>query len=395
MKRAFVLFLGLMPVMGTVMFLVGPAEAADGVSIKTISSKSVPYGGKIAVKPLVTTTGMVKIVSARLAVKLGSTYVTRSAPAVMLGAGNYQVTTSVKYTVESRGEYGEIRTRAMTQSLTVREEPKPVVVPDGPCGPTIRKPDGTAWTCTFADDFDGTALDRTKWSSQQTALNGISVGGECLVDSPNNISVSDGTLRLTVREEDEPFMCGPTGRRFLTQYTSGGVTTYGKFSQTYGRFAFRAKFPGLKVPGIQSSLWLYPEKLTYGSWPASGEIDVAEFYSSVYDRAIPYLHYNAEGLNFAGPTGMTNWLCKLDTTQFHDYVAEWTPYSIKISFDGQVCLEHVIDPAPPLTGSQPFDKPFTMIITQTLGSLSGANIFSSLWTPLPQTTVVDWVRAWA
>ena len=35
------------------------------------------------------------------------------------------------------------------------------------CGVTILKANGQAWTCTFADDFNGTTLDRTKWTPQE------------------------------------------------------------------------------------------------------------------------------------------------------------------------------------------------------------------------------------
>ena len=56
------------------------------------------------------------------------------------------------------------------------------------CGTSILKANGQAWTCTFADDFDGTTLDRTKWTPQEIFGTG---GNElaCYVDSPENISV--------------------------------------------------------------------------------------------------------------------------------------------------------------------------------------------------------------
>ena len=34
--------------------------------------------------------------------------------------------------------------------------------------------------------------------------------------------------------------------------------TYQRFSQTYGFFEVRAKFPNVTVPGLQSTLWLWP-----------------------------------------------------------------------------------------------------------------------------------------
>ena len=267
---------------------------------------------------------------------------------------------------------------------------RPTKQPGPSCGGKIYKANGTAWKCTFADDFNSGALDLTKWSAQQTAITGMHVGPECLVNSTNNVYVSNGSLHLKTRKEAAPFTCTSPYGSYTTQYTSGGVTTTGKFGQAFGRFEFRAKFPALKVPGVQTSLWLYPTPQKYGPWPASGEIDVAEFYSQYPDRTIPYIHYNTA----AGNTSpVTNWFCKLDPAVFHTYVAVWTTTGITILNDGVVCLTHTINPAAPLTAPAPFDQPFSVILTQVLGG--GTNLFSSLTTPLPATTDVDWVRVWS
>ena len=252
------------------------------------------------------------------------------------------------------------------------------------------KPSGGTWKCTFAEEFSGSSLDATKWSAQQTAINGLHSGAECLVNDPDNVSVSNGVLRLTARMEAAPFTCSSPRGSYTTQYTSGGVTSYGKFSQAFGRFEFRAKFPGAKVAGLQSALWLYPEQLKYGFWPNSGEIDVAEAYSVYPDRTIPYIHY-AESSTISTP--VTNWNCKLDPSVFHTYVAEWTTTTIKITNDGATCVQHTIDPAAPLVAPQPFDQPFSVLMTQVLGVNS--NAFDPATTPLPATMEVDWVRVWS
>lgn len=265
--------------------------------------------------------------------------------------------------------------------------------PGGPpsCGTTTYlKSDGSAWKCTFADEFSGTSLDSKRWTPQQTSISGTHVGPECLVNSRDNVSVANGVLSLTARKVATPFTCNSPYGNYTTQYTSGGVTTYGKFSQAFGRFEFRAKFPAATVPGLQSALWLYPEKAVYGKWPASGEIDVAEVYSLYPDRQIPYVHYLQAD---PADTSVTNWYCKLDVSQFHTYVAEWTLTKIKITNDGTTCLEHTINPAAPLVAPAPFDQPFNVILTQVLGV--NTNAFDPATTPLPATTQVDWVRVWS
>jgi len=268
---------------------------------------------------------------------------------------------------------------------------KPVKPGTVSCGKqTYTKPGGGTWKCTFADDFGGSSLDQTKWTPQQTAVSGLHSGPECLVDHPDNVSVGSGVLRLTARKQPAPFTCNSPHGAYTTEYTSGGVTTYGKFSQAFGRFEFRAKFPGATVAGLQSALWLYPEQQKYGRWPTSGEIDVAEAYSLYPDRTIPYIHYTQADTN---DKSVTNWYCKLDPSQFHTYVAEWTSTSIKITNDGTTCVDHTIAPAAPLAAPAPFDQPFNVLMTQVLGV--NTNAFDPASTPLPATMEVDWVRVWS
>lgn len=275
--------------------------------------------------------------------------------------------------------------------------PKPAPPPAPTCpGGTLYKADGTAWTCTFDDEFSTSTLDTTKWTILTSATGAPVNNGACYTTSPNNVSVSGGYLNLTVRRESAPLTCSlPLGRTAVTSYTSGDVATYGKFSQTYGRFAVRASFPAATVAGLQASLWMYPNTNVYGAWPASGELDIAEEYSLWPDRVIPYLHYNYDKTTVDTATNanvVTNNYCMItDVHAFHEYAVEWTQSAITILFDGQVCM---IDKpsALGLTGIAPFNTPFYMILTQALG-ITG-NAYNPATTPLPATTQVDYVRAW-
>jgi beta-glucanase (GH16 family) len=168
------------------------------------------------------------------------------------------------------------------------------------------------------------------------------------------------------------------------------VSTAGRFSQAYGRFQFRARISAAKVKGLHSALWLWPENAAkYGAQPASGEIDVAEMYSQYPDRAIPYIHYNQDAPD---PTVTNNYCMVSNLAAFHKYALEWTPTSMKIIYDGKTCLVHKWNPASPLTGRQPFDQPFIVVLTQALGVAT--NAFDAETTPLPATTEIDHVRVW-
>jgi beta-glucanase (GH16 family) len=215
-----------------------------------------------------------------------------------------------------------------------------------------------------------------------TAETGFTNAGECYVNSPNNVSVGNGYLSLTARNEGLSLGgCGTTG---------GFVSTIKSFSQAYGRFEIRAAFPNVKVAGVQSSLWMWPKSSPYGSWPTSGEIDIAEYYSGSPDRAIPYIHYSPAGDD---PNVTNNYCLMADPSQFHTYLLEWTPQTLTVKFDGVTCISDNWNPAAPLQKPAPFDVPFFLNLTQGLGVYQ--NQYNPLLTPLPATTKVDYVRAWS
>jgi beta-glucanase (GH16 family) len=269
--------------------------------------------------------------------------------------------------------------------------------PSGPnCVVNPVKANGTPWTCTFDDEFSGTTLDSTKWIPINSAASGNNGGGACFVSTPNNISQGNGVLTLTARQEAAPFLCPTPSGGFTTSYTTGEVATYTKFSQTYGRFDVRASFPAATVAGLQSALWLWPDNpLKYGAWPTSGEIDIAEEYSIYPDRAIPTIHYLYDPYSVSTITNTnvtTNYYCMItDVHAFHDYTVEWTPTTITVLYDGNTCLVDNYKAYTPLTGSAPFDSPFFVALTQSLGQSTNAVTAS---TPLPASTQIDYVRVW-
>ncbi len=274
----------------------------------------------------------------------------------------------------------------------VPEESAPVET--AACGATVLKRDGSPWECTLVENFDGTSLDRSLWVPQRTEQTGWNNSEECVVDDPDHLEVSDGTLKIHTRKAAEPFTCKSPFGDFTAEYKTASISTWSTFTQAYGRFEFRAKMPDVKVPGIHSALWMWPENdQKYGPWPHSGEIDIAEFYSAYPDRSIPMLHYDGpmEGLSGALDSGRTNYWCTYDPSQWTTYVAEWTTWGITISYGDQVCLRHEWNPLAPLTGSQPFDQPFMLAISQGLGLQGNARTAE---TPDLATLEVDWVKVW-
>ncbi|HET7690876.1 MAG TPA: glycoside hydrolase family 16 protein [Nocardioidaceae bacterium] len=258
------------------------------------------------------------------------------------------------------------------------------------CGPKrYAKPGGGYWRCSFADNFDGTRLNRNKWHVVTTEDNGYLSGTDaCFVDDPANVFVSNGSLKLRTVTKLLHLCNHPGALGFLTNYTSGSVTTGDFFKQTYGRYEFRVKFPESKRSGLHSAVWLYPNRATYGAWPASGEIDIAERFTSYTNRLIPYIHYLRNGEEHHD----TNEECRVAdlSERFHKIVLIWTVRGMTVKYNGDVCLK--TRTRSDLAANKPFDMPFSVLLTQALGI--GWNPFTPGWTPVPATMTIDYVRVW-
>lgn len=244
------------------------------------------------------------------------------------------------------------------------------------------------YRCTFSEEFNGEALDPNVWLVQQTWFSGMSSGNfDCLVDDPDNIAVSGGALHLTAREEAEESLCRSPAGDFTTDTTGATIATYRTFSQAYGRFSFRARFPRTAAPGAHSALWLYPQEHAYGRWPDSGEIDVAEFFSSGVTTVLPSVHYQGEPW-----PDSTGWSCSMKTPgKWHTYSVIWTRTRMDFQYDGHTCWSTGWEPDAPLANGQPFDRPFFIALTQVFGFNDNAVTDA---TPSSVTMDVNWVRVW-
>ncbi|GAB2985814.1 glycoside hydrolase family 16 protein [Nocardioides montaniterrae] len=253
------------------------------------------------------------------------------------------------------------------------------------CGPVIRRSNGSAWQCSFADNFSGVAIDTSKWLVSSTAKSGFRVGNTCFMTQ--NVAVTGGHLDLTAAS-GRRFYCRSGAGGFSTTYTGGHIGTVGRFSQTYGRFEVRARYPQ-NGPGLHGGYWLYPAKMTYGRWPASGEIDSAEWWSKDPTHVRPTLHYR--GSTTAADSGAG---CVVaDPTAWHSYTTVWTPTLIRFAIDGTTCFRRTWKPGYPFVAPQPFDKPFNIILNMAVDAPASWN-HPTAETVLPAKYQVDYVRAW-
>ena len=120
MRRILTLVVATVVSMFGIAAVAAPAEAATGVTIRTIKAPTAAYLGTATVKPSVSTSGPVKVTSKTLTVKSGSKTLVSKKPSAKLKAGSYKLTTYVAYRVKKNGKYGATKRASRSQSLIVK-----------------------------------------------------------------------------------------------------------------------------------------------------------------------------------------------------------------------------------------------------------------------------------
>ncbi|WP_435768831.1 glycoside hydrolase family 16 protein [Nocardioides sp. SYSU DS0651] len=249
------------------------------------------------------------------------------------------------------------------------------------CGPRVAKGKGF-WSCTLAESFSGSSLDPQVW----TGITQPGSGELCALARPETISLTSGVLRLSAIRTTDTAQCPVRADGTRGSYAGAWLSTYYRWGQQYGRFEARVRVQAASDPGLHEAFWLWPDvRYTADTpWPASGEIDIAETFSSHPDLAVPFLHYNADDNGGSVPGLNTAWNCYAPRGQWHTYTLEWTADRLTVLVNGQTCLVNT-------DGAASFRKPFIINLTQTLGG--GHNLYDGR-VPLPATMEVDYVKVW-
>ena len=231
----------------------------------------------------------------------------------------------------------------------------------------VLAPLGTGWTMVFNDEFEGSALDASKWNTcfhwaTENNFNYCHAGNDELQwYQPDDVSVQDGQLHLKAEK-----------RQLLgLNYTSGMVASNNKFSYLYGYAEARVRVP--KGKGLWPAFWTLPKDNT---WPP--EIDIMEILGDRPTVAYTSLHWGAENNSttkvFNGPDF---------STDFHTFAADWEPGLIVWSIDGVEVLR--------LTTNVP-DKEMYLILNLAVGGAWPGSPDAN--TVFPATFDVDYVRVW-
>jgi beta-glucanase (GH16 family) len=231
-------------------------------------------------------------------------------------------------------------------------------------------------TPVWEDDFNtGSTPDPSKWTFE-TGGNGWGNNELQYYTNGSNSVVTGGKLVITAKRESV------SGR----EYTSSRMITKGKGDWLYGRFEVRAKLP--KGRGTWPAIWMLPSDNLYGTWPASGEIDIMEHVG--YDPEKVHCSVHTSAYNHTLGTQKTASLMVPGATDdFHTYRVDWTPYAVRGYIDGVKYFEFINENKN--YSFWPFNKKFHLIMNIAVGgNWGGAQGVDS--TVFPATMEVDYVK---
>ena len=223
------------------------------------------------------------------------------------------------------------------------------------------------WTLKFDDEFNGTSLDTTKWSTGWGGGTGITAPVNSTEDDcydPAQVAEGGGALSLTLTRESES--CGTSA-----QYAAGLINTDGKFNFTYGFIQARVWLPG--TPGNPDYVANWPGVWTDGqNWPDDGEIDIAE---GINGNVCAFFHDAATVYQALSPGGGNGCPNGVYTEGWHTFAANWEPGIITWYYDG-------VDIGSVTSGVT--SAPMFLILDYDAQSPAHA----------PDTMKVDYIRVW-
>ena len=249
----------------------------------------------------------------------------------------------------------------------------------------VRRPAGAK--LVWRDEFDGSALDTSKWH-YDTAFNKKGWFNKELqyysANRSENLRVANGVLTIEARHEELDAAKFPDWGG--QNYTSGRIYSAGP-GWTYGFYEIRAKLPCAR--GMWPAIWMLPTVMK--KWPEDGEIDIMEqvgaepnlIYSTLHTGLFNHVKGTQKSAQKLVPTS-----CKA----FHVYQLDWRPDRIDIGVDGKGILR-VHNDQPGNKGAWPFNVPFKMIMNLAIGG-DWAAVKGIDDAAMPQRMEVDYMRVW-
>jgi beta-glucanase (GH16 family) len=275
----------------------------------------------------------------------------------------------------------------LISSAIAAESPPPLKAADASIGIDL-----SGYVMTFHDEFDGTALDTTKWEAPTMPRQGGSRW------TSEQVSVQNGCLRLGIQLTNDPVLrydCGAvrTRRNYDINQTM--------FVQAYGYFEARCKLPRRIDADYFADFWIMAGKITEGNNTREGnEIDIFEsfelaegrqysmnFHWSGYGR-----QHNVYGLKCGNKP-------QLRDGKFHVYGFLWTKEFYAVYVDGVEIGRTAMmglgsNKDGKLLSNGPCQEPGYLKLTVEAAQWAGKSPGWEPDLPTQDEFLIDWVRAY-
>ena len=260
-----------------------------------------------------------------------------------------------------------------------------------PADPQVSDPDpdpqpgdSAVWTMVWQDEFDGSALDLSKWTPQTG--DGCDIGicdwgnNELQWYQEANAVVGNGVLSITARQES-------AGGK---AYTSARLRTAGKGDWRYARVEARARLP--LGQGMWPAIWMLPTDEVYGVWAASGEIDIMELVGHEPSTVHGTLHYGGAWPNNRSSGSSYRLASGTFADDFHVFAIEWEEGIIRWYVDGELYQTQRSWSTSVASYPAPFDERFHLLVNLAVGGDWPGSPDAT--TEFPQTLTIDWIRVY-
>ena len=239
----------------------------------------------------------------------------------------------------------------------------------------------------WSDEFNAAQLDPEAWyfETGDGSQYGIPGWGNNEQEwyLPDSAELDNGVLRITARRE------ASNGY----DYTSARINTRDRFAFKYGRIEARMKLPSGQ--GLWPAFWLLPQDDVYGTWAASGEIDVMEAINlgaSGGNTVHGTIHYGGQwpnntysGGGYAVPANASD--------VFHTYAFEWDETQMRWYVDDVMYLMQNSWSSTGAAFPAPFNETFYILFNVAVGGNWPGAPNSS--TTFPVSLEVDYVRVYS
>lgn len=240
----------------------------------------------------------------------------------------------------------------------------------------------------WSDEFnEGNVPDPKTWSYDLGASGWGNQELQMYTDDPDNASVADGSLRITVRSPEDS-----GGSRF----TSARIRTQDKVFFKYGTVEARIRMPDL-ANGLWPAFWTLGNNFSTVGWPACGELDILEMGSAasiaggtVNRRVGSTAHWEQNNSHVFYGQSRT---AESDLNgEWHLFRMEWTPESVTTYLDGeQIWVIDITEPS--CNDCSEFHEPHFLILNVAVGGTYTQRFSNGQITaPTPAVMEVDYVR---